>query len=211
LNSKLTNFHRFVCVTRAHSSKSDLLRSYEAKHPSQRNYDCCLWEAARATTAAPIFFKQISLQNGGYTFVDGGLRLNNPVFELVQEADRVYGARAIGCTLSLGTGWTSAPSLDNAKLHRVLKACVNISTDSEDTAQKFLDDKRGMELREHRKYFRFNVEQGMQDIELNEWQHLEKMDAMTTAYLRRPEKAIEIQRCAEILLNPTPISRTSRA
>ena len=65
-----------------------------------------------------------------------------------------------------------------------------------------------MELREQGKYFRFNVEQGMQDIELGEWRQVEKMDAVTTAYLRRP--AIEIQRCAESLLNPVPISRTSQ-
>jgi hypothetical protein len=86
---------------------------------------------------------------------------------------------------------------------------VQIATASEDTAQTFLNDKRGMELWQHGKYFRFNVEQGMQDIELDEWQYSERMDAMTTVYLRRLEKAREIQRCAGSLLNPTPISRAS--
>jgi hypothetical protein len=119
--------------------------------------------------------------------------------------------RAIGCILSLGTGCVSAPSLDKAKLHKVLKACVNISTDSEHTAEKFLDDKRGMELREHGKSFRFNVEQGMQDIELDEWRDSEKMDAVTMRYLKRPERAKEIQACAQSLLNSTPIPRTSDA
>ena len=49
----------------------------------------------------------------------------------------------------------------------------------------------------------------MQEIELDEWRHSEKMDAMTTTYLRHPEKANEIGTCAQSLLNPTPISRTS--
>ena len=35
------------------------------------------------------------------------------------------------------------------------------------------------------------------------------MDAMTTAYLSREEKAEEICSCAKSLLNPTPISRMS--
>jgi len=148
------------------------------------------------------------LKNGGYTFIDGTFRLNNPVFELIQEADRVYPARAIGCILSLGTGWARTSSLHKAKLHNVLEACVRIALDSEGTAKKFLHDKQGKELWRHGKYFRFNVEQGMHDIKLDEWQHLEEMDAMTTAYLSREEKAEEIRSCAKSLLNPTPISST---
>ena len=36
-----------------------------------------LWEACRATSAAPHFFKPLSV--GGYNFLDGGLQANNPL------------------------------------------------------------------------------------------------------------------------------------
>jgi patatin-like phospholipase/acyl hydrolase len=36
-----------------------------------------LWQAARATSAAPAYFKP--LQVNGYTLVDGGLGANNPL------------------------------------------------------------------------------------------------------------------------------------
>ena len=36
-----------------------------------------LWEAARATSAAPAYFP--SLQVGDHKFVDGGLQANNPM------------------------------------------------------------------------------------------------------------------------------------
>jgi antirestriction protein len=114
---------------------------------------------------------------------------------------------AIGCILSLGTGWTNVPSLDKAKLHNVLAACVQIALDSEETAKRFMYDRRGEALWKHGKYFRFNVEQGMHDIELDEWKHLEKMDAMTTRYLSAKETAENIRSCAKSLLNPTSVSR----
>lgn len=36
-----------------------------------------LWEAARATSAAPTYFPPMKV--GNYTFVDGGLQANNPL------------------------------------------------------------------------------------------------------------------------------------
>ena len=41
------------------------------------------------------------------------------------------------------------PSLDKAKLHNVLAACVQIALDSEETAERFMHDQRGEALRKH--------------------------------------------------------------
>jgi patatin-like phospholipase/acyl hydrolase len=38
-----------------------------------------IWEAARATSAAPIYFKRFT--KDGKEFVDGGLGWNNPTYE----------------------------------------------------------------------------------------------------------------------------------
>lgn len=55
------------------------LRSY--KNPNNLENSALanmkLWQAARATSAAPAYFKP--LQVNGYTLVDGGLGANNPL------------------------------------------------------------------------------------------------------------------------------------
>jgi len=54
-----------------------LLRSYI--NPLERSEvpSIKLWEAARATSAAPMYFAPLNV--GNYTFVDGGLQANNPL------------------------------------------------------------------------------------------------------------------------------------
>ena len=194
-----------MSVTRAQNSQYELLRSYQIEEPSQRNYKCFLWEAARATTAAPLFFDKITLSDSGAVFVDGAMRLNNPIYELVREAERINHPASIGCILSLGTGWSNPTSLEDPKLHNLVRACAKIALGAQEKAEEFLHDSRGTELWKAKKYFRFNVEQGVQDIKLNEWKESEKMDAMTTSYLSRKDKAEELQACARSLLNPSPL------
>ncbi|KAI9709423.1 MAG: hypothetical protein M1812_007700 [Candelaria pacifica] len=194
----------FVCATRTQNSQPELLRSYQNRDPSQRNYNCRLWEAVRATSAAPMFFDKITLQDGGADFVDGAMRLNNPIYELLREAERLYQPLSIGCILSLGTGWTNPTSLDDPKLHNVVRACAQIAVDAQQKADDFLQDRRGSEFRDANKYFRFNVEQGVQEIKLDEWKQLKTLDAMTTGYLSRNGK--ELQECARSLTNPTSLA-----
>jgi patatin-like phospholipase/acyl hydrolase len=54
-----------------------LLRSYT--NPLQRPElpEIKLWEAARATSAAPMYFAPMKVKDK--TFVDGGLQANNPL------------------------------------------------------------------------------------------------------------------------------------
>ena len=192
-------------MTRAQNSQYELLRTYQTQDPSQRNYECFLWEAARATTAAPMFFDRITLNKGGAVFVDGAMRLKNPIYEVVREAERISQHLSIGCILSLGTGWSNPISLEDSKLHNLVRTCGKIALDAQQKADDFLHGSRGTELWKAQKYFRFNVEQGLQHVKLNEWKESEKMDAITTSYLSRKDKAEESQACARNLLNPSPL------
>jgi hypothetical protein len=195
-----------VGVTRTHTTQRELLRSYEIRNPGQQNYDCSIWEAARATTAAPLFFKKISLKAGGATFVDGAMRLNNPIYELAREAEHLYPSRRIGCIVSIGTGWPKRTSIHGSKLHNIAQACVHITLDAQGKAEEFVNDKDGKELRRAQKYFRFNVKQGLQDIEIEEWKKMEEMDAMTTDYLSQANNAKQIDRCAQALISSSTSS-----
>lgn len=53
------------------------LRSYQNKQDKSVLPDVKIWEAARATSAAPAYFAPITV--GNYTLVDGGLGANNPL------------------------------------------------------------------------------------------------------------------------------------
>jgi hypothetical protein len=69
----------------------------------QKVYECKMWEAGRATSAAPTYFSSLTLD--GDELVDGGVALgNNPVKEAIKEAGRIWHGRPIGLLVSLGTG-----------------------------------------------------------------------------------------------------------
>jgi hypothetical protein len=63
-----------------------------------------IWEAARATSAAPTYFKPVKSEQ--VCFTDGGLLSNNPIVDVFQEAAsfRDLGDTAFGCIVSIGTG-----------------------------------------------------------------------------------------------------------
>lgn len=68
--------------------------------------DCTVWQACRATSAAPTYFTPKQLEQNGTKFVDGGVYANNPINVAVREARAVFGHdvkfRAI---VSLGCGY----------------------------------------------------------------------------------------------------------
>jgi patatin-like phospholipase/acyl hydrolase len=64
-----------------------------------------LWQAARATSAAPAYFKP--LQVNGYTLVDGGLGANNPLGWYVTESFKAHGAQRLTNSIK-GSGLKSS-------------------------------------------------------------------------------------------------------
>eukprot|EP01043_Picozoa_sp_COSAG02_P026046 COSAG02_NODE_1488_length_12368_cov_23.731926_3_plen_1446_part_00 len=63
---------------------------------------CEVWEAARATSAAPFFFDPISI--AGREYFDGGVVANNPVEKAINEAGDIWPNRPISTIVSLGCG-----------------------------------------------------------------------------------------------------------
>src|SRR5438046_1431206 len=77
--------------------------------PNEASIVCKIWEACRATSAAPTFFRSAYIRDvgpGGRTlhFVDAGLGFNNPTEEVIDEAHQLWPGKPIGCILSIGTG-----------------------------------------------------------------------------------------------------------
>ena len=73
-------FYSFVLATRSDDISNRVathMRSYTNKNVEKSFADYKIWEAARATSAAPTYFPRIKLDE--YEYVDGGVGFNNPV------------------------------------------------------------------------------------------------------------------------------------
>jgi hypothetical protein len=187
----------FVCATpgkRPQKGNPVLFRTYNTASNVR------IWEALRATSAAPGFFDRIRI--GEEDYVDGGLGCNNPAEEVYQEG-RNYFKRGeefpkIGCLVSLGTGMPKTLSAERdeqtdsggygirallnwllIKLDLVDKQDVElqtrIATDCETTHRRMLDSTNKLK----KKYFRLNVQQGCQDIGLGEYKRLGEVGTHT--------------------------------
>ena len=188
---------RFVCATRSANAESSLLRSYSTSY--EEGVDCTIWQAARATSAAPLFFSSTKFGNPPAEYVDGGLLNNNPVRVAAQEAYRLSDRKiGIACLLSVGTGIPKTEGVGSSGLD-VLKTCVNIAFHAERTARSFKEDYYDSLVRD-RRYFRFNVGQGLEGVKFEEWKYLDKIDAATRRYLYGVSD--EIKACAKAISEP---------
>jgi hypothetical protein len=127
-----------------------------------------VWQAARATTVAPTFFKPIKIGNQSY--IDGAMRHNDPVKIVLREAYNIFEAPnntepiTIDCILSIGTGipknvdiaeapnfWERVVPLD------LINALARFATDVNEVAEEMeIQYKNIPDV-----YFRLNVDQGL--------------------------------------------------
>jgi patatin-like phospholipase/acyl hydrolase len=63
--------------TGGNNSAPVLFRSYKNPLEMSELPDIKIWQAARATSAAPTYFDHMTV--GNITFMDGGLQANNPL------------------------------------------------------------------------------------------------------------------------------------
>ncbi|XP_006457717.1 hypothetical protein AGABI2DRAFT_190154, partial [Agaricus bisporus var. bisporus H97] len=178
----------FVCAKNAHNMDSPVLfRTYQSR---ETHFNCKIWEAARATSAAPTFFKRIEIGRN-QPFIDGGLGRNNPSQVVLEEAKALFGARQIGCLVSIGTGQAKTTEIKEPGIWQriiptgVIGALKAISTDCESTHQAMLRHFANLP----NTYFRLNVEQGMQKITLSKWEKLSNVEAHTDQYMQKVEVA----------------------
>ncbi|CAE6528714.1 unnamed protein product [Rhizoctonia solani] len=208
----------FVCTVNSANVKAESnIRTY----PVGQNelYDFAIWEAARATSAAPHYFKQMVVErrpdiNRHFKafYIDGGLRFNNPIQQLLQEAGNVFPSdRRVGLILSLGTGIRNPIQFHRAGLipipklqwYRVSKLHQKIALNCE---HKHQNVEKKFESRPNI-YFRFNVDQGMADIGLEEWKMLGQIEKNTEEYTRKGEPNKQINDAVDSFLAGDPITQ----
>jgi hypothetical protein len=125
---------------------------------------------------------------------------NNPSETACQEVRRLYGDRPIDCFLSLGTGLPNIVGL-KGNIIRIARACVKLATDCEKAAdelgEKFRSQSKATGLPES--FFRFSVNRGLEDIDLDEWARESELAGVTDAYLRYHSQQVDLQKCVEVL------------
>lgn len=159
---------RFVCTTSGETGDLVRLTSYRSQRGRERLFRTTkLWEAGRATSAAPKFFDPITIGEFGQTFGDGATGANNPVYEVWNEAQDIWSSKPlednIKCLVSTGTGVLSDKPFPG-KLITLGRSLVAIATETERTAERFRRDKSRLD--EIGRIFRFNVSRGLETIGL---------------------------------------------
>lgn len=209
---------RFMCATLADKGESILLRNYDppfAPSPvsagaQDLNFSTItIKEAARATSAAPTYLKEVNIQS--LNFWDGGLLNNNPIdqvwdnrYDLVSGSDK---SPWIGCIVSLGTthpehSSNRRPGTGISRFFNTVSKTVAFVTNTE---AKHRDFDRNMRQRNRRKedkstgYFRFNAPTGKEEIELGDYLKMPRLIEYTEEYLKTPEVEEWINECAELL------------
>ena len=132
-------------------------------------HDIPIWQVARATSAAPTYFKPPVID--GLEYVDGGFGANNPCAEIYEEVRRMNNnsRRCVSIILSIGTGKNNeARRFKGTGFQRYLNYANfarKWASDSEKTHEAMLKAKSEV----HFNYFRLNVEEGLDHMKLDEW------------------------------------------
>jgi hypothetical protein len=136
-------------------------------------------------------------------FVDGALGANNPVDEVEGEASNIWCPNTgdlkplVKCFISIGTGHPGKRAIEDNIFKFFSRTLVGISTETEETERKFIARWAGHF--DKKRFFRFNVEQGLQDVGLAEYQQRGLIEAATQEYVGHQNQKFRVRDCVENL------------
>ncbi|KAL5631718.1 hypothetical protein ACGC1H_007280 [Rhizoctonia solani] len=156
--------------------------------------DCAIWQALYATMAHPDLFKSIDIVESSVpqSFVGGELGCSNPLAHVLTEVERLYPGRQVASVISIGTGHTRTIQVpSSSRWHRTQDVIVmkDMATDSERVAEEMMIRFQGT----NGVYFRFNVDQGMQNVRDGSWERVGETMQHTKAYLQKSETNQKIE------------------
>ncbi|QRV88528.1 patatin-like phospholipase protein [Ceratobasidium sp. AG-Ba] len=166
-----------------------IFRSYQgAKNQLD---DCAIWEAVCASMAHPELFRSFDVGRGPLrqSYVGGTLGCGNPIEHVLVEAKALFPDRYLSSIVSIGAGHTRTIQISQPRLLNIMVstnaeiAMKDIAKDCEAAAQRMITRFQQVP----NVYFRFSVEQGMQDVKLCDWEKLGEVKAHTAAYMRRAD------------------------
>jgi predicted acylesterase/phospholipase RssA len=163
-----------------------------------------IWEALRATSAAPTFFEEMQFGIPKVTYLDGGVGFNNPCAEVDYAAKALWEGRSIGVIVSVGTGLQSIPSVRKTASWlpfglgtdiALAQALIGMATS---TARVDNEMKR-MYYNSSTCYYRFDVDRGLANVSLEQWMKEDEMAALTEQYMRDAKQLRTARQFGEII------------
>ncbi|QRV95649.1 kinesin light chain [Ceratobasidium sp. AG-Ba] len=172
-----------------------IFRSYHGR--ANQMPDCPIWQVLSATMAHPGMFKPVEINSNilRQSLVDGGLGCNNPTAHVLAEVKSILPGRHVSSVVCIGAGHPDTIQLADRSLFKrlqipdVLALTKEIALDAERVANEM--DARFRST--HGVYFRFSVDQGLQNVHIGEWEKLSHVWANAQAYMRgeRVSKSID--------------------
>ncbi|KAF2819724.1 FabD/lysophospholipase-like protein [Ophiobolus disseminans] len=177
-----------------------LLRSYDSRKEPAIEPNATIWQAGRATSATALAFKPI--QVGQSVFLDEGTGKYNPAPMVLDEAVcNEWPGRDVGVFLSIGTGkrpdgtnnqqhlwWEGFVSGGIGDFAEARRRLIQKIEDCEKT-HKEMKDNLGKRHVNPENYYRLNVNVGVGEFGMNEWNALAEISTNTRMYLA--EKTVQ--------------------
>ena len=186
----------FVCAVPKGQHTAHRLRSYRSIDDDARDTNVyTIWEAARATSAAPLYFPPLDVR--GQTYYDGALHCNNPVIEVIKEARTEFPVSCIKTLVSIGTGSTKIT--EPYGLFGILYSFMERVTDTEARHQDVLNDDSFKDVRPG--YFRFQEQTKLGEIDLADAGKLNEIERLAQQFLGSDIAKRHIKACAERMIS----------
>ena len=179
-------------------------------NPLDRNpgkaHDIPIAKVARATSAAPWYFKPLKLEHDN--FLDASFWATNPSLEVFNEirAMQMHSTDSIGLLMSIGSGAVALPRTDlfsrllrprDALLWRANKSAAS---QTEVVHERMLNLTLDGSIQVYR---RLNVQKNLEDVGFDEWKPKESgsttrkiIEDATTKYLKQEEVRCILEDCA---------------
>ncbi|KAI9374698.1 acyl transferase/acyl hydrolase/lysophospholipase [Aspergillus egyptiacus] len=202
----------FVCVTDASTHKLVPLSTYPSKYcPTELYKSTKIWEAGVASFAHVSLFDPVPLGPSRRRFIDASGQANNPIREVWIEAKNVWRLTSLEsqlrCLVSIGTG---LPTIKRATRNTTrgtgagggvfgfaTKTAEASFVDPEIETNKFIQEHS--ELDDEGRLFRFDVPNGLAEIELDAVGEMETIVDATQDYLAKELVYKQIRRCGKAL------------
>jgi hypothetical protein len=174
------------------------LRSYDSRKEPAAVDNCTIWQAGRATCATALAFKPIQI--GQSVFLDEGAGKYNPAPMVLEEAVcNEWPGREVGVFISIGTG--KRPEGTNSQQHLWWEGFVSSSVgDFAEARRRLISKIEDCErihqaMKDHlakrqvnpENYYRLNVNVGVGEFGMNEWNRLADISTNTRMYLAEPD------------------------
>jgi hypothetical protein len=208
------------------SATTVLLRSYPSRTQPAIESECTIWQAGRATSATKLAFKEIRI--GTSTFLDEGYGLvnldktptYNPAPQVLEEAlVNEWPGQTIGLFLSIGTGkrpggtqnsqaeWWEGFAGGFGSFAEAKRRLISKIEGCEKTHKEMLSThlpRRGIKPDD---YLRLNVEVGVGEFGMNEWNRLADISNSTQSYLSTPAVKVMLNNGAVEMANVEAMRR----